>query len=111
MEARTSLDKLREAWPSIKGFPASPDEPVERAWLPSDGKVLRMAALQQAVPRADADIIDAVAALFATLKADARGPAARPKNSHSPSSRAFVAAPGRLRMRQHGSQRDQASRI
>ena len=76
VDARMSLNKLREAWPSINGLSDSPDEPVELARLPPDGKMLRMAALQQAVSRADAR----VAALFATLEANARGPAARPKD-------------------------------
>ena len=78
VEARGSLSKLREAWPSINGLSNSPDEPVEWARLPPDGKMLRTAAMQQAVSRADADA--PVAALFATLEADARGPAARPKD-------------------------------
>ena len=77
-EARGSLSKLREAWPSINGLSNSPDEPVEWARLPPDGKMLRMAAMQQAVSRADADA--RVAALFSTLEADARRPAARPKD-------------------------------
>ena len=88
VEARGSLGKLREAWPSINGLSNSPDEPVEWARLPPDGEMLRMAAMQQAVSRADADT--RVAALFATLGADARGPAARPKNQ-------ALADPSRLR--------------
>ena len=78
VEARGSLSKLREAWPSINGLSNSPDEPVEWARLPPNGKMLRMVAMQQAVSRADADA--RVAALIATLESDARGPAARPKN-------------------------------
>ena len=78
VEARGSLNKLREAWPSINGLSNSPDEPVAWARLPPDGKMLRMAAMQQAVSRTDAHA--RVAALVATLEVDARGPAAQPNN-------------------------------
>ena len=78
VEARMFLNRLREAWPSISGLSNRPDEPMERERFPPDAKTLRIAAMQQAITRADADA--RVAALFATFDADARGPAARPND-------------------------------
>ena len=78
VEAQASLDRLWEAWPPLKGLSISADKPVEWARIPPDGKMLRTAALQQAICRADAD--DRDAALFTTLTVYARGAAARPKD-------------------------------
>ena len=71
LEAHTSLARLQEAWPNVKGLAESPDDAAEWAGRKPDGKALRMAALQQAICQADADA--RAAALFATLEADAKG--------------------------------------
>ena len=70
--------KVREAWPSIKTLSNSPDKPVECARLPSEGKMMRMAALQKAISRADS--VARVAALSTTLEAYLRGAAERLKD-------------------------------
>lgn len=44
VEARTSLNRLWEAWPSIKGLSNCLDESVHWARLTIDGTMLRMAA-------------------------------------------------------------------
>ena len=70
LEAHGSLARLQEAWPTVKGQADNPDDAAEWAGRKPDGKALRMATLQRAISHADADV--RVAALFATLEADAK---------------------------------------
>ena len=71
LEVHSSLARLQEAWPTVKGLADRPDDAAERAGRNPDGKALRMAALQRAIFQADADA--RTAALFAPLEADAKG--------------------------------------
>ena len=70
LEANSSLGRLQEAWPTVKGLADRPDDAAEWARRKPDGKALRMTALQRAISHADADA--RTAALFATLKTDAK---------------------------------------
>ena len=71
LEAHSSLARLQEAWPTVKGLADRPDDAAEWVGCKPDGKALRMAALQRAISQADADA--RTAALFATLEADVKG--------------------------------------
>ena len=79
LEAHSSLARLKEAWPTVKGLAGSPDDAAEWAGRKPDGKALRMAALQRAISHADADA--RTAALFAMLEAGAKG-ALKRQNTH-----------------------------
>ena len=78
LEAHSSLARLQEAWPTVKGLADRPDDAAEWAGRKPDGEALRMAALQREMSHADADA--RTATLFATLAVDAKGasPQARP---------------------------------
>ena len=70
LEAHSSLARLQEAWPTVKGVADSPNNAAERAGRNPDVKALRMAALQRAISHADAD--GRTVALSATLEPDAK---------------------------------------
>ena len=57
LEAHSSLARLQEAWPTVRGLAASPDDEAEWAGRKPDGKALHMAALQRAISHADADAV------------------------------------------------------
>ena len=88
LEAHSSLARLQEAWPTVKGLADRPDDAAEWARRQPDGKALRMAALQRAISQADADA--RTAALFATLEADTKGASSQVRS-------AALADPARLR--------------
>ena len=79
LEAHSSLARLQEAWPTVKGLADRPDDLAEWAGRKPDGKALRMAALQRAISQADADA--RTAALFATLAADAKGTSSQARSA------------------------------
>ena len=49
LEAHSSLARLQEAWPTVKGLADRPDDAAEWSGRKPDGKALRMAALQRAM--------------------------------------------------------------
>ena len=79
LEAHSSLARLQEAWPTVKGLADSPNNAAEWVGRKPDGKALRMAALQRAISHADADA--RAATLFATLKADPKGASSQARSA------------------------------
>ena len=69
------VESLRRSWPSVKGIADNPDNPREWARYSQAESTLRVAGLQHAVTHADADA--RVAAVFATIEADAAGQASQ----------------------------------
>ena len=79
LEAHSSLARLQEAWPTVKGRADSPDDAAEWAWRKPDGKALWIAALRRAIPHADTDARGAV--LFATLEVEAKGASSQARSA------------------------------